>query len=158
MKFHWFLGVLVGIGMCTSPELAFAVSGFAEGGSAVAVALHIEASQMSYGDLIAYDQEKNIYILSQYVDDPRVYGVAVKDPPVVIFRDPADVPVMRTGSVLVNVTLENGPIAPGDGIIASSIPGKGMRAAPNGVHIVGYAREAFSGTGSTTSLTLEGKT
>lgn len=157
MKVQWSIGILVGIGICT-PTLVSAVSGFAEGGSAVAVALPVEASQIAYGDLIAYDQENGVYILSQYVDDPRIYGVAVKNPPVIIFNDPADVPVMRTGSVLVNVTVENGPIAPGDGIIASSIAGKGMRAAQKGTHIVGYAREAFSDTSSTTPLTSGGKT
>lgn len=115
------------------------------GVSPVAVAIPITGPEVAYGDLVAFDAENRIYILSQYPDDPRLYGVVQEDPPIVLYADPGDVPVVRSGVALVNVTLENGPIEPGDHIIASSIPGKGMRAEEASQNSIGTAREAFTG-------------
>ena len=131
-------------------------SGTAVFGAPVTIALPIVGTIVGYGDIIAYDNIQNNYILSQKADDSRVYGVAVKNPAIVLYDNATDVPVARSGRVLVNVTLENGPIAVGDGIVASSIPGKGMRATASSANIIGYARESFSAASSSTVLSLKG--
>lgn len=126
------------------------------GQSPIAVALKIRGDDLSYGDLIDYDPVHDAYVLSSVVDDAYVFGVAVESPPAVLEMQAGDVPVARTGSVLVNVTLENGAIVVGDSLIASSIPGKGMRAEESSQHIIGTAREAFSGIGTTTLALSDG--
>lgn len=125
--------------------------------SPVAVAVPITGSEVAFGDIIAYDSEQKIYLLTQYADDPRAYGIAQKDPPVLLLLNPSDVPIVRSGAVLMNVTLENGPIEPGDGIIASSVAGKGMRASQDSKNVVGLAREAFTGAASSTDVAVGGK-
>jgi hypothetical protein len=66
--------------------------------------------------------------------------------------------VVKSGRALINVTDENGPIEPGDEIsLSPDIPGKGIKA--KGVaEVVGIAREAFTGEGTTTSMTVGSKT
>lgn len=118
--------------------------------SPIAIAVQVRATELSYGDLIDYDASHDAYVLSNVVDDAYVIGVAVENPPAVLEMRSGDVPVARTGSVLVNVTLENGAIAVGDSLITSSIPGKAMRAHEDSQHSIGTAREAFTGTGTTT--------
>ena len=128
------------------------------GQSPIAVAVQIRGANLSYGDLIDYDFVHDAYVLSSVADDAYVYGVAVENPPAVLEMQSGAVPIIRSGSALVNVTLENGAIAVGDSIIASSIPGKGMRASESSEHIVGTAREAFTGTGTTTLALADGTT
>jgi hypothetical protein len=148
--------LVIGIGFS---EAALAQSGeSAVLNAQLAITVPISGPEVAYGDLIDFDGGQNSYFLSQYEDDPRVYGVAQESPPVVLESPGGDVPLMRSGWVLVNVTLENGPIAVGDGIIASSIPGKGMRAGEDGKNIIGFAREAFTGEGSSTPIAIDGKT
>ncbi|MGH7141200.1 MAG: hypothetical protein ACREGH_01010 [Minisyncoccia bacterium] len=125
--------------------------------SAVAVAVPFVGSTLAYGDLISYDQSVNLYRLSNQADDSNVFGVAVQNPPVVLFVNSSEVPVVRSGLALVNVTLENGPIEVGDALIASSIPGKAMRAATSSKNVIGVARESFTGQQNSTTLTLDGK-
>jgi hypothetical protein len=124
----------------------------------VTLAVQITGSELSYGDLISYDQKNAIFTLSRYQDDPDVYGVAVQDPALVLYLQPSNVPVMREGKVLLNVTLEGGAIAPGDPLTASSIPGKAMRASTTSEHIIAVARESFTGLGTSTPLSYQGKT
>ena len=120
------------------------------GQSPIAVAVQIRGNDLAYGDLIDYDSIHDAYVLSSVVDDAYVFGVAVENPPAVLEMQAGDVPVIRSGSALVNVTLENGAIAVGDSLVASSIRGKAMRASETSKHIIGTAREAFAGIGTTT--------
>ena len=120
------------------------------GQSPVAVAVAIRGSELAYGDLIDYDPVHDAYVLSSVVDDAYVFGVAVENPPAVLEMQTGDVPVVRSGSALVNVTLENGAIGLGDSLVASSIAGKAMRAGEASKHIIGTARDSFTGTGTTT--------
>jgi len=121
--------------------------------SAVAITVPISGSSVSYGDFIDYDQVQGTYFISQYADDSRIFGVAVQNPPLVLLDgNQGEVPVLRSGSVLANVTAENGPIKPGDGIVASSIPGKGMRANAASKNIFAIARESFAGNGTSTLM------
>jgi mucin-19 len=57
----------------------------------------------------------------------------------------AGYPIALTGRVPIKLSTENGPIAIGDKIALSSIPGVGMKARPGDV-VVGSALEAFDGT------------
>jgi len=128
------------------------------GQSPVAVAVEIRGDDLAYGDLIDYDSIHDAYVLSSVVDDAYVFGVAVENPPAVLEMRAGDIPVVRSGSVLVNVTLENGAIAVGDSLVASSIAGKAMRASETSQHIIGTARESFDGTGTTTLSLSDGTT
>ena len=125
--------------------------------SPIAVAVQIRGDELSYGDLIDYDSTHDVYVLSSVVDDAYVFGVAVENPPAVLELREGDIPVVRAGSALVNITFEGGAIAVGDSIIASSIKGKGMRALDDSEHIIGTARESFDGAGTTTLSLPDGK-
>ncbi len=58
------------------------------------------------------------------------------------------VPIALVGRVPLNVSAENGPIAAGDPItVSTTTPGIGVKATSPG-RIVGYAMEAFNGTGT----------
>lgn len=115
--------------------------------SAIATEVAFTGSSVSYGDLISYEPTTGVYTLTQASNDPNEYGVVVQQP-ALLFRPggTGNVPVLRSGSAPVNVTLENGPIAIGDPLTSSSIPGKARRANP-GEHVVGTAAEAFTGQG-----------
>ena len=125
--------------------------------SPVAVTVPFRGPSVAYGDIVDYDAQRGAYVLSQYADDPHIYGVVVKDPPL-LFSLGEGVPVTRTGEALINVTTENGPIAAGDQIITSSIPGKGMRASASSTNPIGVAREGFDGKASSTPLSLHSGT
>lgn len=127
------------------------------GQSPVAVAVQVRGSELSYGDLIDYDPVHDAYVLSNVIDDAYVFGIAIENPPAVLELRSGDVPVVRAGSALVNVTLENGPIAVGDHLVASSIPGKAMRADETSEHFIGTARESFAGEATTTLALPDGK-
>lgn len=131
-------------------------TGFARS-SEIAIAVSIVGSEVAYGDLIALDQETGSYFSTQYARDPRVVGVAAENPAVVLYSASGTIPIIRSGQVLMNVTLENGPIQPGDRIIASSIPGKGMKASPGEAYTVAIAREAFDDKSPSIQLMYEGK-
>jgi hypothetical protein len=85
--------------------------------------------------------------------DPDVLGVISSGAGLLLNSDPAALehgkatttgqqPLALAGRVPAKVSLENGPIAPGDRIVASSIPGVGMRASQPGMSI-GIAAETF---------------
>lgn len=128
--------------------LMFPLSLFAQLTEAVPIARTISVAddEVAYGDIILFDGETELYRRSGGVDDPRVYGVVVEAPTLLIETDPSLVPVAESGRLLVNVTLENGPIEEGDAIVSSLTPGKGMRASDEHKHIIGYALESFDGT------------
>jgi F0F1-type ATP synthase membrane subunit c/vacuolar-type H+-ATPase subunit K len=142
---------IVGIFLLLIPLFAWAQSV-----APIAVTVHVSGNSLAWGDLIDYDNVHNIFTLSSTADDPNVYGVATENPPVVLVMPAGDVPVVRAGVALVNVTLENGAIRPGNPIVASSIAGKAMRAASSSAHIIGYANEAFDGLGSPGGLVRTG--
>lgn len=115
--------------------------------NSIATKIPFTGSNVSYGDIIAYNGSTGMYTLSQGSNDPNAYGVAVADPALLFSPSSGgDVPLLHSGTALVNVTLENGPIAVGDQLTSSIIPGKARRANP-GEHIIGVAAEAFTGLG-----------
>lgn len=78
-----------------------------------------------------YDQ-KLMGVVSSFAGDPKTYGFYQ--------------PVALVGRVPAKVSTENGPIAKGDPITSSSIPGVGMRATKQG-RIIGIALEPYGGGG-----------
>lgn len=85
----------------------------------------LQRSQEPYG-------QRLIGIVSPYAGDPKTYGFYQ--------------PIAMVGRVPAKVSSENGPIAKGDPITSSSIPGVGMRATKQG-RIIGIALEPYSGGG-----------
>ncbi len=100
------------------------------------------------GDIVSFTDQVETLILSKTEYDQRMYGVLVADP-IVVYETTADIPVVRSGVVEVNVTDVNGPIAIGDYITASAIPGKAMKGEASGGYMLGVAMSAFAGTGGT---------
>ena len=82
--------------------------------------------------------------------DNNVFGVLADTPVVVVNTgNVGEKPVVRTGTVSVNVTTANGAIKQGDRITSSTIPGKGEKADQSG-YVLGVALAGFSGTGTGT--------
>jgi hypothetical protein len=115
----------------------------------IAVAVQFTGAKVAYGDLVAYDAVAHTYTLTRGSDDATAYGVVIRDPALLFKPDGAsDISVARSGSALMNVTLENGPIAQGDKLTSSSIPGK-ARKAKDGEHVIATASESFADGGVT---------
>jgi F0F1-type ATP synthase membrane subunit c/vacuolar-type H+-ATPase subunit K len=96
------------------------------------------------GDILSYS-EKGI-VLSTKENDEKIFGI-IETEPLVAYRrnDNTGMPVIRNGTVDVNVTTINGPINTGDLVTSSVVPGKGERSKISG-YIVGVAMESFSET------------
>ena len=76
--------------------------------------------------------------------DETMYGVYLKNPKIVYYNANADFPIARTGEVDVNITTVNGPIAVGDYISSSQLPGKGQKATEFTGFMLGIALTPFS--------------
>lgn len=74
----------------------------------------------------------------------KIFGVVINDP-IIVYRDvdQKQTPVATTGTVLVNVTDQNGEIKQGDFVTTSEIPGKGQKASVSG-YVIGIATENFN--------------
>lgn len=100
------------------------------------------------GDIVSLSPDGLSLTLSKNAYDDRMHGVLV-DKPAMVFRSTDDIPVVRTGNALVNVTTLNGPIKAGDFITSSEIKGKGMRAEELSGYVVGIALEPLAEDGGT---------
>jgi hypothetical protein len=112
----------------------------------IAQTLSIADPEVAYGDIILFDSETNLFRRSEGVNDPRVFGIVVENPTLLIETDESLVPVSESGRLYVNVTLENGAIESGDAIVTSSTPGMGMRGGEEHAYILGFAFEPFDGS------------
>lgn len=147
-------GSALGVQNSAAPQ-AWASSSPSQGSAylgSIATNVAFTGNDVSFGDIIDHDPTTDTYSLSKSSNDPNAFGVAVEQPALLFNTGNGNVPVMRAGSALVNVTLENGPIATGDPLTSSSIPGK-ARKANSGEHVIAIAGEAFSGAGGV-SLSL----
>ena len=124
----------------------------------VAQSVPVRGEHVSYGDIIAYDAESRTFLLTQFEDDPRLFGVVSEVPPIIVVSEEKTVPIMWTGETLVNVTLENGPIQKGDAITSSSIPGKGQRAGRQHQNILGIAQEPLTTSDAAAVSLPDGRT
>lgn len=111
--------------------------------TSVARTIPVADAEVSFGDVILYDNENNLYRLSFSASDPRFFGIVVENPTLIVETDEDLVPVLQSGIIPVNVTLENGAIEIGDPITTASFAGKGMRALENEKSIFGFAVEAL---------------
>jgi F0F1-type ATP synthase membrane subunit c/vacuolar-type H+-ATPase subunit K len=92
--------------------------------------------------------DQSTLVRSEITGDPRLYGVLVANPEVV-YRTRPDIPVVRDGNAVVNVTTFGGPITVGDLITSSEIAGKGQKAQQLSGYMIGIALENFDGTTGT---------
>jgi hypothetical protein len=106
------------------------------------------------GDLVATDPNEVGFVRKAAgLGDPGLIGVYSTNPGLRLSQlgDEIDggraIPVALAGRVLVNVNTENGTIASGDPIMASSTPGEGTKATGQ-ARIVGMAMQSFEGVGS----------
>lgn len=95
------------------------------------------------GDIVSISQEPNTMILSQTNYDQKVFGVIVMNPLMVYRTLKTNIPIVREGETLVNVTNFNGDITPGNFITTSEIAGKGQKATDATGAILGIALEGF---------------
>lgn len=120
------------------------------------------AEEVSSGDVLVMDPaEPGRVKVSTAAYDPHVIGIASKGPAVTLkgnqlhfaadtvsFERGTTPPVALKGRVAVKVSLENGPILPGDALTTSSLSGHAMRAtdaARSTGAIIGKALEKFDG-------------
>ncbi len=103
------------------------------------------------GDVVAIDPELHAGVKkSERAYDPNAIGVISTEPGMVLGNteeDPGKRPVIvaLAGRVPVKVSLENGPINPGDELTPSSVAGVAMRATKAGL-IIGQALTKYDGT------------
>jgi hypothetical protein len=120
----------------------------------VANAVQFRGAQVSYGDIVTYDAQANGYVLSSGDTSQTTYGVVVQDPALLFQPDAGEsVPVVSSGPALLNVTLENGPIAVGDPLTFSAVPGKAKKA-NDGDRVIGTALQSLS---STNAVSIQGQ-
>jgi hypothetical protein len=111
------------------------------------------------GDVVAIGPE-GILQKSNRANDAAVAGVYSTKPGVEGRRESerrSTVPVALAGVIPVRVTVENGPIRPGDLLVSSSTPGHAMRApqSPAPGTVIGKAMQPLeSGTGSIEMLVM----
>lgn len=95
------------------------------------------------GDIVSFTPDQQIQKTSREYD-LNIFGVVQNNPLVVYKRvDQSGTPVVRSGTVEVNVSTLNGPIKAGDYITSSEIPGVGKKADISG-YVVGKAINSFT--------------
>ena len=110
----------------------------------IATTYQITDPDLENGDIISLNKEKNSLTRSSKAYDETMYGVYLKNPKIVYYNANADFPIARTGEVDVNITTVNGPIAVGDYISSSVLPGKGQKATEFTGFMLGIALTPFS--------------
>ncbi len=97
------------------------------------------------GDVVSYDAETGTVHPSALPADEMMYGVVVTDPVMYIYETTTtdrQVPVVRYGEALVNVTDIGGEIRAGDLVTTSVVEGKGKRISRDeGAYALGFALE-----------------
>jgi hypothetical protein len=84
-----------------------------------------------------------------------IIGVVTSTPATTMGADDGhSVKMALTGRVPVKVSMENGPIAPGDYLTSSSTPGYAMKATRAG-NVIGKALETYNGTGGSDTILVQ---
>ena len=112
----------------------------------VATTVTIDDSAVRDGSIVSTSSKG--FILTQKAYDLSVVGVVALNAPISIETNKQNnkvknYPVISSGTAKILVSTINGPIAKGDGITSSSIPGVGMKATKSGF-IVGTSQENFT--------------
>ncbi len=108
-------------------------------------------STLAEGEIVSADPERPEHVV-RASQEGSILGIVSTNPGfrlssnVVPDTGAKWVPIALVGRVPVKVTTSNGPIAIGDSIAMSSIPGVGMKAVKSG-YIIGQALSAYSGEG-----------
>lgn len=101
------------------------------------------------GDIVSIATVSGIFNLSRTSYDEKIFGVIVMNP-ILVYRTPSEnTPIIRQGEVMVNVTTLNGPIASGNFITSSAIPGKGQKATDPTGAVLGMALDKFDDSDGT---------
>lgn len=111
----------------------------------IAHTLAILDPEAADGDIVSLTGTDQTLERSKVSYDERMYGVLVANP-VMVYRTLDSLPVTRTGEAYINVTTISGPIAVGDYITSSPIPGKGQKAPEISGYMVGVSLMAFDGS------------
>src|SRR3989338_5591182 len=106
----------------TLPKLAHAQETFY-----IASTFELADPDIKNNDIISRNNDGKL-MRSTLNYDTTMFGVAVDTAPMVFRTSETGKPIARSGDVKVNVTTLNGPIAIGDSITSSTIPGKGQKA------------------------------
>lgn len=122
----------------------------------IARTLTIEDAEAGDGDIMSLTDKRETLTRSTKAFDERMYGVLVADP-VMVYRTLSTLPVARQGDAIMNVTTMGGPIAVGDYVTSSPIPGKGQKAEGLAGYMVGVALSSFDGQGASASADYNGK-
>lgn len=146
----------VGVGT-NSPSVALDVNGDCveqHGNCADVAELYPASEAMEAGELVAIDTSSSEMRVEKAGEEEQPIGV-VSTQPAILFNgsrqmiggrdefNPREPPVALAGRVPVKVSLENGPIRPGDSITVSSEEGVGMKAESIGA-VVGTALESYT--------------
>ena len=109
----------------------------------IGIPVHIEGVNIKTGDIISLIDGR--YVLSSEAHDPAVAGVVTNNPTLVIgsSQNEQSYAIVSSGVALVRVSSLGGPIAAGDYITTSLIPGIGTKAEQFGV-IIGTAIESYT--------------
>lgn len=106
------------------------------------------------GDIVAINPTKKEYV-KKADDTDKPLGIYSANPGFRLQQTEEKkegenwVPIALVGRVPVKVSTENGPIAPGDSLTMSSVPGVAMKAIKAG-SVIGQAMEAYNGQGIVT--------
>lgn len=98
------------------------------------------------GDIVSLTEKAGELVRTKVEYDSKMYGV-LDEKPLMVYKTTDSLPVIRLGDTTVNVTTLGGPIAIGDYITSSNIPGKGMKASEFNGYVVGIALSTFDGKG-----------
>lgn len=105
------------------------------------------------GDIIAMENESGNLVRAQTGQtNAKIFGIVVKQSPIVYRTSDTGVPIVRGGEVGVNIISAGGPIAIGDLVTISSTSGKGQKASESDAQLVGMALEAFDATEDTAKI------
>lgn len=132
------LGCLLAVAVVTGAPVRAQVND-----GSIARTYAVSGTQPVSGDIISLDRTKQTLHLADVPNDASLYGVVVSDPVILLQSSGTNVPIVTSGDATVNVTTEGGPIAPGDFITSSSVPGKGRLATSTDTFVLGMALAAF---------------
>ena len=115
--------------------------------------LYFSHDDLEIGDVVVFDQKTNEAVKqSSQPYDHNIVGVVSAEPFALLmslsddaFTNDAYHPISLVGKMMVKISLENGPIYPGDPLTSSSTPGHAMKALKSS-RIIGYAFEKYDGS------------
>lgn len=138
-------------GSCNASTTGRITSVSTAAGNSDLAEMYFSGQNLDQGEIVYADGGLSVARASEATRE-RIIGVVSTKPGVTLgfddtptSRGESGYPIALTGRVPIKLSTENGPIAIGDQITLSSIPGVGMKARPGDV-VVGSALEAFDGT------------